>query len=86
MGNGHSVLFFFFGWAMIWAVDWAQIWQGLTRPAGPGGGGSRPGEKNLVSKGSSSGHRLRPTGRIRVWKNPARTRPVVIPIFANVEQ
>ena len=53
MGTGHSILFFFFGWATIWATDWAQIWQGLTRPTrptGPNGGGFGPREKNSVSK------------------------------------
>ena len=41
---------FFFGWAMIWAADWAQIWQGLTGPTRPSGGGFGPREKNPVSK------------------------------------
>ena len=55
MGNGHSIHFFFFGWATIWAADWAQIWQGLTGPAGPR-------EKNPVSKRAGFGPRTKTRG------------------------
>ena len=70
MGNGHS-FFFFFGWATIWAVDWAQIWQGLMGPAGPArpnGRGFGPREKNSISKRAGFG----------LWAK-TRTRPVAIP-------
>ena len=59
MGNGHSILFFFFGWATIQAADWPQIWQGLMGPTGPGGGGSGPREKNPISKWARFGPRAK---------------------------
>ena len=48
-----------------WATEWALIWQGLMGPARAG-----------------LGCRSWPAGqvRVRVWKNPAQTRPVAIPI------
>ena len=38
-----------------------------------------PGKKTRLVNGPGSGRGSWPTGRIRVWKNPARTRPVAIP-------
>ena len=58
MGHGHSILFFF-GWATIWAADWAQIWQGLTGPVGPDRCGSRPSEKNPISKRAGFGPQVK---------------------------
>ena len=48
-----------------WATEWALIWQGLMGLARAG-----------------LGCRSWPAGqvRVRVWKNPAQTRPVAIPI------
>ena len=80
MGNGHSILFlFFFGWATIWAADWAQIWQGLTGPARPAKVGPGPRKKTRLVNGPSSGLGLRLAGRVWVWKNTARTQPIAIP-------
>ena len=38
-----------------------------------------PGEKTRLVNGSGLGLGLRPAGRVWVWKNSARTRPVAIP-------
>ena len=46
---------------------------------GPGWGGSGPGKKPGTLNGAGPGHGSCPAGRVRVWKNPAQTRPVAIP-------
>ena len=51
MGNGHSILFFFFGWA----ADLAQICRAC-------GGGFGPWEKNPVSKRAGFGPRAKTHG------------------------
>ena len=48
-------------------------------PRGPAGAGPGPRKKPSTLNGTGLGHRSCPAGRVRVWKNLARTRPVVIP-------
>ena len=53
--------------------------RGPRDPWGPAGAGPGPGKKPGSLNGSGSGYGSCPASRVRVWKNPARTRPVVIP-------
>ena len=53
-----SILFFFFLVGPRFGPNPAQIWQGLTGPAGPGCGGSGPREKNPFSKRAGFGPRV----------------------------
>ena len=53
--------------------------RGPQDPWGPAGAGPGPGKKPGSLNGSGSGYGSFPAGRVRVWKNPARTRPVAIP-------
>ena len=48
-------------------------------PRGLAGVGPGPRKKPSTLNGTGLGHRSCPAGRVRVWKNLARTRPVVIP-------
>ena len=76
---------FFSGKQIFFLIDWASKIFFLVGPqigpnplTGPGGGGS--GKKTRLVNGPGSGHGSWPAGWVRVWKNPARTRPVAIPI------
>ena len=53
--------------------------RGQRGPWGPAGAGLGPGKKPGTLNGAGPGHGSCPAGRVRVWKNPARTRPVAIP-------
>ena len=53
--------------------------RGPRGPWGPVGAGLGPGKKPGTLNGAGSGHGSCTAGRVRVWKNPARTRPVAIP-------
>ena len=52
-------------------------------PRGPAGASSGPGKKPSTLNGPGPGHGSCPVGRVRVWKNPARTLPVAIPRNGN---
>ena len=55
--------------------------RGLRDPRGPAGASSSPEKKPSTLNGPGPGHGSCPVGRVRVWKNPAWTRPVAIPRF-----
>ena len=55
--------------------------RGPRGPWGPAGAGLGPGKKPGTLNGAGPGHGSCPAGRVRVWKNPARTRPVAIPMY-----
>ena len=77
VGKKKSGLFFFFFWL---GHDLGPISKrGPRGPWGPAGAGLGPGKKPGTLNGASPGHGSCPAGRVRVWKNPARTRPVAIP-------
>ena len=46
---------------------------------GPAGAGPGPGKKPGTLNRLGLGHGSCPAGWVRVWKNPARTRPIAIP-------
>ena len=48
---------------------------------GPAGAGPGPGKKPGILNGPGLGYGSCPAGRVQIWKNPARTRPVAIPNF-----
>ena len=56
------------------ATNWAQSLNG-----GLAGVGSGLGKKTCLVNGLGPGHGSWPMGRVRVWQNSARTRPVAIP-------
>ena len=62
--------FFFY-----WATEWALKYHGPTGPVEPAG----PGKKIRLVNGPSLGCGSWFMGRVRIWKYPARTQPVVIP-------
>lgn len=53
--------------------------RGPRGPWGPARAGLGPGKKPGTLNGPGLGHGPCLAGRVRVWKNPARTRPVAIP-------
>ena len=69
--------FFFFFWLghKLGPISKRGPWG----PRGPAGAGLGPGKKPGTLNGAGPGHGSCPAGRVRVWKNPARTRPVAIP-------
>ena len=72
---GFNSKFFFLGWAMIWAADYAQIWQGLTGPAGP----RRPGRVSL-GPGKRISFNKRAGSGLRVGSRYEKTRPEPDPL------
>ena len=77
VANKFGLKFFFF-FFFCWATNCAQSLNGAR--------GSRLGRVWALEKKPGTlnelgpGHGSCPAGRVRVWKNPVRTRPVAIPI------
>ena len=75
VGKKKSGLFFFF---------WLGHDLGPISKRGPAGAGLGPGKKPGTLNGAGLGHGSCPAGRVRVWKNAARTRPVAIPNYNDI--
>ena len=81
--------FFFLDWAQKCRLNLGKIKFGLffllghelgpIPKRGPAGAGPGPGKKPGILNGPGPGYGSCPAGRARIWKNPARTRPVAIP-------
>ena len=70
-GKNKSGFFFFF---------WLGHELGPISKRSPVRAGSGPGKKPGTLNGAGPSHGSCPAGWVRVWKNPARTRPVAIPM------
>ena len=70
--NKFGLKFFFFFFFFLLAL-------GPIPKRGPAGAGPGPGKKPGTLNGPGPGHGSCPAGRVRIWKNPARIRPVAIP-------
>ena len=76
VGKKKSGLFFFF-WLGHELGPISK--QGPRGPWGPAGAGLGLGKKPGTLNEAGPSHGSCPVGRVRVWKNPARTRPVATP-------
>ena len=74
---GLELDFFFFFWLGHELGPISK--RGPRGPWGPAGAGLGSGKKPGTLNGAGPGHGSCPAGRVRVWKNPARIRPVAIP-------
>ena len=83
VGKNTSGFFFFFFFFWLGHELGLSPKRGLRDPRGPVGASSSPGKKPSTLNGPGPGHGSCPVGRVRVWKNPARTLPVAIPRNGN---
>ena len=64
---------------LFFSFFWLGHELGPISKRGPVGAGPGLRKKPGTLNGAGPGHGSCPAGRVRVWKNPARTRPVAIP-------